>query len=355
MAMDLLDQLCHTICSWLQGTGPESDIVISSRVRLARNLVRFPFTSRANEHDKREIFDFVRERLQSLEPTREFHILAVDELPQTDQQFLVERQLISRELQNGSGARGVAFDATETTSLMINEEDHLRLQVMQSGLALREAWDRANTLDDALDSVIDFAYHPEFGYLTACPTNVGTGLRASVMLHLPALAMTKQMDKVVMAMEKMGLAVRGLFGEGSQPSGDFYQISNQVTLGRSEEDIIEEIYAVIPKLIQYERRAREALLSESRNELQDSVSRSLGILGSAHTITSEETMYHLSRVRLGIALGLIDLPTQTVNKLFMQTQPAHLQKLQRQELSGQERNVVRAALLRQRLASATQN
>lgn len=348
--MKLLDELSRKICPWLQGTGPESDIVISSRVRLARNLTQYPFTSRANDHEKREIVLRLREQLRALPSTGSFAFLPVEELSSLDRQFLVERQLISRELAGGEGPRAVAFASDESVSLMVNEEDHVRLQVMQSGLALNPAWERASSLDDDLDSALDFAFHPQFGFLTACPTNVGTGLRASVMLHLPALTITREIERVLRTMQKLNLAVRGLFGEGTQPSGDFYQVSNQITLGRSEEDILEELQQVVPMVIEYERKARQALLESRRNDLQDSVCRSLGILSSAHTITSEETMFHLSRIRMGVNLGFLDIPVSVINELFMQTQPAHLQKLYGQELDVDERNLTRASLLRERLA-----
>jgi protein arginine kinase len=236
---------------------------------------------------------------------------------------------------------------------MINEEDHLRMQVMRSGLALMEAWEEANAIDDSLEEKMSFAYHPQLGYLTACPTNVGTGLRASVMLHLPALVIAKQIEKVFKALHKINLAVRGLYGEGSQASGDFYQISNQVTLGSSEVKIIQNITTVVPQIIHYEREARQTLVTESRQTLQDRVARSLGILRSAHSISSEETMHHLSNVRMGINLGLIDnLAIPTINEMFIHTQPAHLQRIQGTELEKPaDRNVARATYLRQRLRS----
>ncbi len=348
--MSDLNELARRISPWLKGTGPESDIVISSRVRLARNLTHYPFTSRATEHEKREITILVRERLRQSELTRDFEFLSIEDQGPLDRQFLVERQLISRELAGGDGPRAVAFAEDESVSIMINEEDHIRLQVMESGLALAPAWERADKLDDALDEALQFAFHPQFGYLTACPTNVGTGLRASVMLHLPALTITREIERVLRTMQKLHLAVRGLFGEGTQPSGDFYQISNQITLGRSEEDVLEELQQMLPTVIEYERKARQALLENNRDELQDGICRSLGILKSAHTITSEETMFHLSRIRLGVNLGFLDIPISIINELFMQTQPAHLQKLHGQELGVQERNVMRASLLREKLA-----
>src|SRR5262245_3569843 len=345
-----LDSLTHTSGEWLKGTGPESDIVISSRVRLARNLAAFPFTNRSSPHQKAEIEAMLRERIAKLELDPRLHYVNVPGLSVLDRQFLVERQLISRELAAAEGPRGVALAPQETVSLMVNEEDHLRLQVMRSGFTLEEAWGDIDKVDDLLEQRVTYAFSEEFGYLTACPTNVGTGMRSSVMLHLPALVLTKQIEKVFRALQKINLAVRGIYGEGSRPSGDFYQISNQVTLGKAESTILGEIREVIPQIISYERQARKTLLQESKQALQDRVARAYGTLCSATMMTSEETMDLLSSVRLGINLGLLeDLTIPTVNELFIHTQPAHLQKLMGVSLDGEERNAARARYLRSRL------
>jgi len=351
-----LDNLSHTSGEWLRGTGPESDIVVSSRVRLARNLAAFPFTNRASAHQKAEIETLLRERIAKLELDPRLEYITLATLTPLDRQFLVERQLISRELATTEGPRGVALGPQETVSLMVNEEDHLRLQVMRSGFALDEAWQDIDKVDDLLEQRITYAFSEEFGYLTACPTNVGTGMRASVMLHLPALVLTKQIEKVFRALQKINLAVRGLYGEGSRASGDFYQISNQVTLGKAETTILSEIREVIPQIIAYERQARTALVRESRQALQDRVSRAFGTLCSATMMTSEETMDLLSSVRLGINLQLLeDITIPTVNELFIHTQPAHLQKLMGTALDGEERNSARARYLRSRLREAGSN
>ncbi|HMF13771.1 MAG TPA: protein arginine kinase, partial [Gemmataceae bacterium] len=264
-----LDSLTHTSGEWLRGTGPESDIVISSRIRLARNLAAFPFSNRASAYQKTEIEGVLRDRIAKLEVDPRLEYLNVPNLTPLDRQFLVERQLISRELASAEGPRGVALAPRETVSVMVNEEDHLRLQVMRSGFALDEAWQDIDRVDDMLEQRVSYAFSEEFGYLTACPTNVGTGMRCSVMLHLPALDWTKQIEKVFRALQKINLAVRGLYGEGSRASGDFYQISNQVTLGKSEATILSEIREVIPEIIKYERHARNSLLRENRQALQD--------------------------------------------------------------------------------------
>src|SRR5437764_1543989 len=348
-----LDNLTHTSGEWLRGTGPESDIVISSRIRLARNLAAFPFTNRASAHQKSDMESLLRERIAKLEVTPKLSYISLAGVAPLDRQFLIERQLISREIASAEGPRGVAFDERETVSLMINEEDQLRLQVMRSGLSLDEAWQDIDKVDDLLEQKVTYAFSEEFGYLTACPTNVGTGMRASVMLHLPALGWTKQIEKVFRALQKINLAVRGLYGEGSRASGDFYQISNQVTLGKSETSILHEIREVIPEIIKYERSARNTLLRENRQALQDKVSRAYGTLCSATMMTSEETMDLLSSVRLGINLTLLeDVTIGTVNELFIHTQPAHLQKLMGNSLDGEERNAARARYLRTRLREA---
>jgi protein arginine kinase len=346
-----LDSLTHTSGEWLRGTGPESDIVVSSRIRLARNLAAFPFTNRASGHQKAEIEAMLRDRVAKVELEPRLAYVNVPSLSAIDRQLLVERQLISRELANAEGPRGVALAPAETFSLMVNEEDHLRLQVMRSGFALDEAWQDIDKLDDLLEQRVSYAFSDEFGYLTACPTNVGTGMRASVMLHLPALSLAKQIDKVFRALQKINLAVRGLYGEGTRASGDFYQISNQVTLGKAETTILTEIREVIPQIIAYERQARQTLLRESRQALHDRVSRAYGTLQSATMMTSEETMDLLSSVRLGISVGLLvdAITIPTVNELFIHTQPAHLQKLMGTPLDGEERNSARARYLRTRL------
>ena len=274
----------------------------------------------------------------------------VEKLPPVDRQFLVERQLISRELAEAEGSRGVVINEEEKFSVMINEEDHLRIQVMSSGLALQSAWEQINRIDDLIEQKVIYAFHDRLGYLTACPTNVGTGMRVSVMLHLPALVITRQIDKVFRSLQKISLAVRGLYGEGSQAMGDFYQISNQITLGRREEELIRQVAEVVPVMIDYERRAREFLIKQSQKDLHDRVSRAYGILCTAQTISSEETMMLLSSVRMGVNLGLIeDVAIPTINQLFIHTQPAHLQKIRGMELDTANRNIERAHYLQRQL------
>ncbi|MFO0878261.1 MAG: protein arginine kinase [Gemmataceae bacterium] len=347
-----LDNLTHTSGEWLRGSGPESDIVISSRIRLARNLAAFPFTNRASSYQKAEIETLLRDRIAKLDLSPKLGYVNVPGLSTLDRQFLVERQLISREMASAEGPRGVALGPQETVSLMVNEEDHLRLQVMR-GFTLDEAWQEIDRVDDLLEQRVTYAFSEEFGYLTACPTNVGTGMRASVMLHLPALEYTKQIEKVFRALQKINLAVRGLYGEGSRASGHFYQISNQVTLGKSEQQVLGEIQTNILEIVRYERLARQTWLRDNKQGLQDKISRAHGTLCSATMMTSEETMELLSYVRLGINLQMIDdITIPTVNELFIHTQPAHLQKLMGATLDGEERNAARARYLRTRLREA---
>ncbi len=345
-----LNDLTRNRGEWLQGSGPESDIVISSRIRLARNLAAYPFVGRASEGDRNEIEAVLKECVLGIEEDQKLLYLDVEELAGIDRQFLVERHLISREHAESHGTRSVAIDHDERFSLMINEEDHLRIQVMQSGLDLENVWQRIDRIDDLVENRITYAFHDKLGYLTACPTNVGTGMRVSVMLHLPALVLTQQIEKVFRSLQKINLAVRGLYGEGSQAMGDFYQISNQITLGRSETELIKQVGDIVPVIIDYERQAREFLIKESHENLHDRISRAYGILRTAQTISSEETMHLLSSVRMGVNLGLIEgLEIPAVNEMFIQTQPAHLQKLTGSELDADDRNIERARYLRSHL------
>jgi protein arginine kinase len=345
------NDLAQSSGEWMRGTGPESDIVISSRIRLARNLADFPFIRRCSDEDRVSIERTVRARMESIDGWENINYIDIEQLSEIDRQFLVERQLISRELAEGEGSRAVAIDPTERYSVMINEEDHLRIQVMNSGLDLPAAWQQINALDDKLEGAILYAFHPKYGYLTACPTNVGTGLRVSVMLHLPALVITRQIEKVFRSMQKINVTVRGLYGEGSQYTGDFYQVSNQITLGHREEKLLELIgEEVVPEIIKYERKARAFLVEQSQKDLHDDVSRALGILSTAKKISSEETMHYLSKVRMGVNLGLIDdVQVGTINKLFIHTQPAHLQKLHGRMLGSSDRNIERATYLQRHL------
>jgi len=335
---------------WLKGTGPESDVVISSRVRLARNLHRFPFLTVASRAVRTEIEKFVRPRLEDARLPCKLSYWPLEELSPLDRMLLVERHLISREHAQAEGERGVALGADESVAIMVNEEDHLRLQALRSGLQLEEAYGDVDRLDTALEGTLHFAFSSRFGYLTACPTNVGTGLRISVMMHLPAVVLAKQVDKVLQSLQRLNYTVRGLYGEGTSPLGDFYQVSNQVTLGKSEGDIIAEMRRTVPEVLKFERQWRQKLLEDELRKVEDRVWRAWGILRNARRMSSEEAIELLSALRLGVNLRLITgLSVRTINELFLFLQPAHLQKLERRVLEAEERDAARADFIRRRL------
>jgi protein arginine kinase len=336
---------------WLRGSGPMSEIVISSRIRLARNVSGFPFLTRCSRHQRQGLEGRIRDVVLGAQISPKTLYVDLEAAPEIDRQLLVERHLISKPHANAEGARGVAVGENETVSIMVNEEDHLRIQVLRSGLQLEEAWNQINKIDDALEAKLDYAFHPRFGYLTACPTNVGTGIRVSVMLHLPALKLTGEIEKVFRAAKDMRLAVRGLYGEGTEATGDFYQISNQTTLGKSEDEIISDFkHLVIPKIIEYEHHARKVLLNDKTVALDDKVCRALGILRSARLMTSDDALLYLSHLRMGVNLGRVkDVDINKVNELFLLTQPAHLQKIQARKMEGDIRRAARADFIRQRL------
>ena len=348
-----LSDLTSQAGEWLRGSGPMSEIVISSRIRLARNVAGFPFLTRCSRSARQSLEEKIRDTILSARLSPKTLYVDLDSALEIDRQLLVERHLISKPHKDAQGARGVAVGENETLSIMVNEEDHLRIQVLRSGLQLEEAWEQINAVDDQLEASLDFAFHPRFGYLTACPTNVGTGIRVSVMLHLPALKLTSEIEKVFRAAKEMRLAVRGLYGEGTEATGDFYQISNQSTLGKSEEEIIGDFkHTVIPKIIDYEHHARKALLSEHAVALDDKVWRALGLLRSARLMETEETLIALSHVRLGVNLNRVkNIDINKVNELFLLTQEAHLQKILGKKLEGDARRAARAEFIRQRLAA----
>ncbi len=346
-----LSDLTNHAGEWLRGSGPMSEIVISSRIRLARNVVGTHFLSRCTRHQRQALENRIRDTILNSQIAPEVFYVDLDAAPEIDRQLLVERHLISKPHAAAEGARGVAIAENETVSIMVNEEDHLRIQVLRSGLQLEEAWEQITKVDDKLESSLDYAFHSRFGYLTACPTNVGTGIRVSVMLHLPALKLTGEIEKVFRAAKDMRLAVRGLYGEGTEATGDFYQISNQTTLGKTEEEIISDFkHVVIPKIIEYEQHARKTLRDDRTTHLDDKVGRAMGVLRSARLIASEETLLLLSHLRMGLHLGRVkDVDIRTLNELFLLTQPAHLQKIQGRKLEGDLRRAARADYIRSRL------
>jgi len=359
-----IQRFASRVGSWLAAGGPESDVVLSCRVRLARNLAQFPFIPRLDPRGAEEICDKLEDALSDARLDGETCWVPMTEAPPLLRILLRERHLISRELapsEDGGGAqpgRAVAFGASETLSVMVNEEDHVRLQAIAGGFQLEHAWRRAQEMDRWLEARLQFAYTQKLGYLTGCPTNVGTGLRASVMMHLPGLSLVRpELEKVFAAAQKTGLAVRGMYGEGSRAAGDFYQISNQVTLGRSESQLIDDLAALVPCILEFERKVRQTLDRQQRAAIKDRVSRSLGLLRTARAMQTEAALAHLSNLRLGLQLDLYDdVELDVLNELGVQVQKGHVQALTPGEptdvlLEASERDRLRAGLLRRRLAS----
>jgi len=347
--MQLNDLLNHT-SEWLRGTGPNSDIVISSRIRLARNLDKDRFPHWANKVQGEITLNAIREGISRVDYLKRTTFFDLSEVDSVDKQFLVERHLMSLEHAQKADNKALVVDDEEIISIMVNEEDHIRMQVMQSGFNLFEAWNIIKVIDDGLAKELNFAFRANWGYLTACPTNAGTGMRGSVMLHLPGLVMSRSIDRVMAAIAKLSFTTRGLYGEGTQATGNFFQISNQVSLGPSEDEIIESINGLIRQIIEQEKQARENLMLKNGPLLEDRINRSLGILRSARIISSQETIELLSMVRLGSDLGMIkDIDRRAINELFITTQPAHLQKIENKKLSSDERDLKRAELIREKL------
>ena len=347
-------QRFHDHAEWLRGEGEGSDVVLSSRVRLARNFAGFSFPGRAENEDRERVAELAREHIESLGSEPGLVWVDMQQLDNEERAVLVERHLVSSQLAKGKGPRGVAVShPDERMAIMVNEEDHLRIQVIRSGIALAEAYESIDAVDDMLEERIDYAFSKRFGYLTSCPTNVGTGIRVSVMLHLPALKHTGEMDKVRKAAKAMGLAVRGFYGEGSEAVGDFYQLSNQTTLGRSERDLLTGFERdIVPKIVEYERLARRNLLDRRRAFLEDRVWRALGALRNARLMKAEEAMEHLSQVRLGVVSGVLEstgLTAPEVQQLLLFVQPGHLQKARHRSMDQAERRLERARLLREAL------
>ncbi|BAS29122.1 protein arginine kinase [Limnochorda pilosa] len=355
--MSLDEVLNHPVAQWMAGEAPANDIVVGTRVRLARNLEGIPFPGVATQEQMLGVVAQVRRAVEPLSsqagaPDRgagSLGFYSMDELSPLVKELLVERHLISPQHGKSGAGHALALRDDERVSIMVNEEDHLRIQVLLPGMQPEEAWRLADRVDDALDGRLQFAFSDRMGYLTAWPTNVGTGLRASLMLHLPALSATEQVRQLVGAVAQLGLTVRGLYGEGSEASGNLFQLSNQVSLGRSEEEITTHLANVGRQVIQQERQAREHLLSHRRVELEDGIYRSLGIVTHARSLSTKEALRLLSDVRLGIDLGLISgIPATILQELVVRIRPAHLQRLVGRELAPPERDVQRATLIRER-------
>ena len=350
--MRLTDMSGH-ISGWFDGSGPNADIVISSRIRLARNVAGYEFLPCLTDQRKQQLIDKLKEAIMLLDIGQDIFYVNVESATPLERELLVERHLISTQHAAGKGPRGVAIAEGESFAAMINEEDHLRLQVFKTGLQLEQCWQRLNKIDDMIEEKVEYAFSGRYGYVTACPTNIGTGIRVSVMLHLPALKMTGQIDNFFNAARDMDLAVRGLFGEGTEALGDFFQLSNQVTLGVSEEAIVKEFtQSIVPKIIAYEIDARTALLDKQVHVLDDKIARAMAVLKNARLISSQEAMFLLSHIRMGVNLGRIkDVSIATINELFMLTQPGHLQFKAGKIISPDARDVMRADIIRQKLTT----
>lgn len=350
--MDLEKLFRNHLSLWIRETGAEGDTVLSSRVRLARNLLDTKFTAVASVQEMEQVLTLVEETLPKLK--RDLTLIRLAEVDSLSRQELVEKHLISPEHAENPQTKGVVVNPDEDISIMINEEDHLRIQVIKAGLSLKDTYELANQLDDELEELIPIAFSPKYGYLTSCPTNVGTGLRVSVMLHLPALVALGQIDRVSTVCSKLGLVIRGLYGEGSASAGDIFQISNQITLGSSESEIISHLQAVAEQIIEEERKARQALLEGREGEIEDHVYRALGLLTYARKLDSNEAMTLLSKVKLGIDLGLIkSLDSVIMKELMVITRSAVLQKIMGSSLTPEERDNKRAVVIREWIAHFT--
>ncbi len=341
---------------WLEASGPFADIVLSTRVRLARNLQGHAFSPRIRENERQQIFDEVR-RATDLSAIKGGVALDLAALTPLSRRVLLERHLISRELAGETGeaparGAGLVVGPRDTVGVMINEEDHLRMQALMSGLRLQDAYQRVDQLDEDLGAHLPFAYHPEYGFLTSCPTNVGTGLRASILIHLPGLVLTKEISKVLQGIAQVGLTFRGFYGEGSEVVGNFFQLSNQTTLGRSEEDLIEHLEKIVAKVIQYEQDARLVLMRDAPAVIEDKIWRAYGLLRYARSLSFDEVMNLLSGVRLGVSVNLLSgLRVYTLNKIMIYAQTAHLEQAAGRALSEAEGDLHRASYVRRILAT----
>ena len=330
--------------------GPDDKIVLSSRVRLARNVRGFPFPGWAKKPERVRACGTIQAAVESLPQMKDGFSESMETLSALDKQILVERHLISREHAAKAVGSGLVISRDESFSVMVNEEDHLRMQSLRPGLQLKEAWRAIDAMDTALESRLDYAFSPELGYLTACPTNVGTGIRVSAMLHLPGLVLAEQVNQIIQAVNRLGLAIRGLFGEGTEALGNVFQVSNQMTLGESEEEIVERLSKVLAQIIEHEENARATLLEKKPKVVFNHIGRAYGILANAHSVSSKEALNLLSLLRLGIDHGLFPGADRTLaDHLFILTQPAHLQSRHTDRLSADERDIHRADMLRDTL------
>ncbi len=330
--------------------GPHDRIVMSSRVRLARNVRDAAFPGWAKKPERVRVLEMIQPAVSDLPEMTGALAVSMDNLSALDKQILVERHLISREHAAKNAGSGLVLNRDETFCVMINEEDHLRMQALRPGLQLRQAWSAIDHLDSELEQKLQYAFHGDWGYLTACPTNLGTGIRVSAMLHLPGVVLAEQINPIIQSVNKLGLAVRGLYGEGTEALGNVFQVSNQMTLGETESGIVERLEKVLAQIIEHEENARATLLEKRPKLVYNHIGRAYGILANAHSISSKETMNLLSLMRLGVDLGMFpSVDRALVDELFILTQPAHLQKQHSEKLSAEERDLLRADMMRDRL------
>ncbi len=349
----MFDDMIRHPATWLEGNGTEAEIVLSARVRLARNISGLRYPPIAQQEDREKVLAYAEDAITYGKDFLKGRLLYVNDMDIIDRDFLIERHLVSPEFMQNASARGLYIGPEEKLCIMINEEDHLRIQAISSGLTIEDSFDEASRADDFLSKRLEFDFDDEFGYLTSCPTNVGTGMRASVLIHLPGLVLTRDIENVISRITKLGLAVRGFYGEGTEVLGNLFQVSNQTTLGRSEEDIIESLGQVTNQIIDYENEAREKLFRDARDQIEDKIWRAYGILSNARILTSEEVMNLLSAVRLGYGMGVIkDISLNVINELLLFSQPAHLQKYLKMKMGAEERDFARAKLVRQKLAKS---
>ncbi len=349
-----ISSLIDTPSELTDSASNKTAIVLMTRVRLARNLSGQSFPGWAKPLQREQILATCRAAVAATPQMKKSLNVGIGDLSELERQILVERHLISRELSGAKGGAGVVISRDQAFSVMVNEEDHLRLQVLRAGFNLKKAWQAINDLDSSLEESLDFAFSPTLGYLTACPTNLGTGMRASAMMHLPALVISSQMEKIVRAVNQLGMVVRGLFGEGSDASGSIFQISNQTTLGESEADIIKRLSSVLQSIVEHELNARGKLLEADAGKLLDKIGRAYGILQNSHLLSSSEAMNLLSLIRLGVDLGAFPADSRCIiDRLFIEAQPGHLQHAQKGEFEPGQRDVLRAARLRDEFANFT--
>lgn len=334
---------------WLKEPGPHSDVVVSSRARLARNLPGFPFSPRANEEQLAGIIEKVDKALASSDFFKEFQRFEISEISSQDRRFLRESHLISTEFEKGQNFREVYLSPDARTSIMVNEEDHVRMQTMLPGLQLDAVHGKIGELEAELERVLDFAYRPSFGYLAACPTNAGTGLRISVMLHLVGLVLTNQLEEALGSLNNFGLIVRGGYGEHSSNTGELFQVSNEITLGKPEEELLTILAQVVEQIIERERGARKMFFEHAALKYEDTIQRALGLLQFARSIDSKEAVTLLSRIRLGLEGDFgVPLTHEELNRLMVEVQPAHLRRSTQTEGSIEQGDAARASMLRER-------